>query len=38
MSRPGRRAATLRAHGSAAYELGMRESDHGVEVEPFVDG
>ena len=38
VSRPGRPAVALRADGSAAYELGMRERDHGVEVEPFADG
>ena len=38
VSRPGRRAATLRVHGSAAYELGMRELDHGMAIQPFADG
>ena len=38
VSRPGRRTVTLWADGSAAYELGMRESGHDVEVQPFADG
>jgi hypothetical protein len=24
--------------GGAAYELGMRETDHGIAVQPFPDG
>jgi hypothetical protein len=27
----------LRAPGSATYELGMRERDHGVPIQPFAD-
>jgi hypothetical protein len=38
VSRPGRPARTLEARGGAAYELGMREADHGVEIQPFADG
>jgi hypothetical protein len=38
VERPGRPAVELRATGSAAYELGMRERDHGVQVQPFPDG
>ena len=38
VSRPGRPPLTLHAGGSAAYELGMRETDHGVRIEPFPDG
>ena len=41
VERPGRPAAsprTLRAAGVAAYELGMREHDHGIAVQPFPDG
>jgi hypothetical protein len=38
VSRPGRPARTLEARGAAAYELGMREADHGVEIQPFADG
>ena len=28
----------LRSDHGAAYELGMRETDHGVEIQPFPDG
>ena len=28
----------LRAAGMAAYELGMREKDHGMDIQPFPDG
>jgi hypothetical protein len=31
-------ARTLRTAHGAAYELGMRERDHGVEIAPFADG
>lgn len=37
LERPGRSARTMRATG-AAYELGMREHDHGVVIQPFGDG
>lgn len=37
-SRPGHGARTLAARGRAAYELGMRETDHGIPVQPFPDG
>jgi hypothetical protein len=30
--------ATLRARGAAAYELGMREHDHGIAIQPYTDG
>jgi hypothetical protein len=36
--RPGRPACTLRTAHGAAYELGMRERDHGVPIAPFADG
>ena len=36
--RPGRPARTLRTAHGAAYELGMREHDHGVPIAPFGDG
>lgn len=29
---------TLKATGAAAYELGMRETDHGIPIQPFPDG
>jgi hypothetical protein len=34
----GRGRRTLRTAHGAAYELGMRERDHGVPVAPFTDG
>jgi hypothetical protein len=36
--RPGHPARTLRTAHGAAYELGMRERDHGVPIAPFSDG
>jgi hypothetical protein len=41
VSRTGAPAApplTLRTGHGAAYELGMRETDHGIAVQPFPDG
>ena len=36
---PGSEARrTLRTSHGAAYELGMRERDHGVPLAPFPDG
>ncbi len=35
---PRRASRVLRASGVAAYELGMREHDHGIEVQPYPDG
>jgi hypothetical protein len=35
---PGRPARTLRTAYGAAYELGMRERDHGVPLAPYPDG
>jgi hypothetical protein len=37
VSRPGRPDLLLRSAGTAAYELGMREVDHGIAIQPFVD-
>lgn len=34
----GRPARELRLRGGAAYELGMRETDHGIPLQPFGDG
>jgi hypothetical protein len=34
----GEAARTLHTRHGAAYELGMRERDHGVELAPFSDG
>jgi len=38
VSMPGRPPLSLRVEGGAAYELGMREHDHGVPIQPFPDG
>ena len=38
VERPGREDRLLRASGVAAYEIGMREHDHGIEIAPFTDG
>jgi hypothetical protein len=38
VSTPGEGARTLTVAGGAAYELGMREHDHGMEIQPFGDG
>jgi hypothetical protein len=38
VERPGQRDRRLTLSGGAAYELGMRETDHGIEVQPFPDG
>jgi hypothetical protein len=38
VSQPGQEPVTLEVAGSAAYELGMRERDHGPAVQPFPDG
>jgi hypothetical protein len=38
VNRPGRPARTLSTAHGAAYELGMREHDHGVPLAPFADG
>jgi hypothetical protein len=35
---PGTSARTLHTAHGAAYELGMREHDHGVSIAPFPDG
>jgi hypothetical protein len=35
---PGEAARTLHTPHGAAYELGMRERDHGVPLAPFTDG
>jgi hypothetical protein len=38
VEQPGQPVRGLRAAGTAAYELGMREHDHGIEIQPFPDG
>jgi hypothetical protein len=37
-SREGQPALRLESPGRAAYELGMRERDHGMVIQPFPDG
>jgi len=36
--RPGAEDLTLAVSGGATYELGMRERDHGMKIQPFPDG
>jgi hypothetical protein len=38
VERDGGPPLTLSVSGGAAYEFGMRERDHGMEIEPFGDG
>jgi hypothetical protein len=38
VSRPAQPPLTLQLSGGAAYELGMRERDHGMAIQPFPDG
>jgi hypothetical protein len=38
VSRPGEPQRMIDLPGAAAYELGMRETDHGMEIQPFPDG
>jgi hypothetical protein len=38
IEQPGRPARQLSLAAGAAYELGMRETDHGVPVQPYPDG
>jgi hypothetical protein len=38
VERPGLPDRTLTLPGGAAYELGMRETDHGIPIQPFPDG
>jgi hypothetical protein len=38
VERAGRPAVQLAVKGCAAYELGMRERDHGMRIEPYSDG
>lgn len=37
VERRGREPQLLECVGGAAYEIGMRESDHGIELQPFPD-
>jgi hypothetical protein len=38
VERPGLPSRQLTLPGGAAYELGMRETDHGIPIQPFPDG
>ena len=38
VERPGLPARRLTLAAGAAYELGMRESDHGIPIQPYPDG
>jgi hypothetical protein len=38
IERPAQRSRVLNLAAGAAYELGMRETDHGVPVQPYPDG
>jgi hypothetical protein len=38
VTREGSPELTLRATGGATYELGMRETDHGIPIQPYTDG
>jgi hypothetical protein len=38
VERPGLPSRRLALQGGAAYELGMRETDHGIPIQPFPDG
>ncbi|HYH61690.1 MAG TPA: hypothetical protein VD766_07475, partial [Solirubrobacterales bacterium] len=38
VERPGERHAKLEVAGAAVYELGTRDADHGIPLQPFKDG
>lgn len=38
VERPGLPDRVLNLPGGGAYELGMRETDHGIPIQPFADG
>lgn len=38
VERPAEPPRTLSLPGGAAYELGMRETDHGIPIQPYPDG
>ncbi len=38
VERKGRKPLRLECAGAAAYELGMRETDHGIPIQPYPDG
>ena len=38
VERKGAAPRTLSLPGGAAYEFGMRETDHGIPIQPYPDG
>jgi hypothetical protein len=38
VERAGREPQRFEARGDAAYEIGIRETDHGIRVQPYADG
>ena len=38
VERVGEHHVHLKLDGGAAYELGMRETDHGIPLQPYPDG
>ena len=38
MERSGAEPRRLTVPGGAAYEIGMRETDHGIPLQPYPDG
>jgi hypothetical protein len=38
VERPGKPDQKLTLAGGAAYEFGMRETDHGIPIQPYPDG
>ena len=38
LEQPGRTKRRLEVAGVAAYEIGMRETDHGIPIQPYPDG
>jgi hypothetical protein len=38
IERPGREPERLELSGAAAYEIGMRDTDHGIPLQPYPDG
>jgi hypothetical protein len=38
VKRPGEPELVLETRAGATYELGMRETDHGIAVQPYPDG
>jgi hypothetical protein len=38
VEQPGREPRRIELAGAAAYEIGMRSTDHGIPVQPFPDG